>query len=165
MYTYDSLETFWKRFSKVSLDKLALEKERSILQSENMQLKMLLKQYLDGISVNDEIMSQTNPLMILSSRRVLEYVFIRMIHHENSILSFLEINLQENSYLTLDQPKSSLKHNMSKVLFEKFIRFFDKSIFSLFLSLSNGLFSFSIINFIPYYYYLCSLIIDRDRLV
>lgn len=72
MYTYDSLETFWKRFSKVSLDKLALEKERSILQSENMQLKMLLKQYLDGISVNDEIMSQTNPLMILSSRRVLE---------------------------------------------------------------------------------------------
>jgi hypothetical protein len=74
MYTYDSLETFWKRFSKVSLDKLALEKERSILQSENMQLKMLLKQYLDGISVNDEIMSQTNPLMILSSRRVLEYV-------------------------------------------------------------------------------------------
>ncbi|CAF2996356.1 unnamed protein product [Rotaria socialis] len=72
MYTFDSLEMFWKRFSKVSLDKLTLEKERSILQSENMQLKMLLKQYLDGISVNDEIMSQTNPLMILSSRRVLE---------------------------------------------------------------------------------------------
>lgn len=74
MYTFDVLETFWKRFSKVSLDKLSLEKERSILQAENMQLKMLLKQYLDGISVNDEIMSQTNPLMILSSRRVLEYV-------------------------------------------------------------------------------------------
>ncbi|CAF1387386.1 unnamed protein product [Adineta ricciae] len=72
MYTYNSLETFWKRFGKVSLDKLALEKERSILHSENMQLKMLLKQYLDGISVNDEIMSQTNPLMIYSSRRVLE---------------------------------------------------------------------------------------------
>ncbi|CAM4790261.1 unnamed protein product [Rotaria magnacalcarata] len=53
MYTFDSLEMFWKRF-------------------KNMQLKMLLKQYLDGISVNDEIMSQTNPLMILSSRRVLE---------------------------------------------------------------------------------------------
>jgi hypothetical protein len=79
MYTYDSLETFWKRFGKVSLDKLALEKERSILQSENMQLKMLLKQYLDGISVNDEIMSQTNPLMIYSSRRVLEYVFFSLI--------------------------------------------------------------------------------------
>ncbi|CAF0989995.1 unnamed protein product [Didymodactylos carnosus] len=72
MYKYDSLETFWKRFSKVSLDKLTLEKERSILQSENMQLKLLLKQYLDGISVNDEIMSQTNPLMILTSRRILE---------------------------------------------------------------------------------------------
>ena len=74
MYSYEMLESFWKRFSKVALDKLVLEKERSILQAENMQLKMLLKQYLDGISVNDEIMSQTNPLMILSSRRVLEYV-------------------------------------------------------------------------------------------
>ncbi|CAF4339893.1 unnamed protein product, partial [Adineta steineri] len=42
MYTYDALDTFWKRFSKVSLDKLSLEKERRILQSENMQLKMLL---------------------------------------------------------------------------------------------------------------------------
>ena len=82
MYTYDSLETFWKRFSKVSLDKLALEKERSILQSENMQLKMLLKQYLDGISVNDEIMSQTNPLMILSSRRVLEYVLLSFFYQK-----------------------------------------------------------------------------------
>ena len=74
MFSYEMLESFWKRFSKVALDKLVLEKERSILQAENMQLKMLLKQYLDGISVNDEIMSQTNPLMILSSRRVLEYV-------------------------------------------------------------------------------------------
>ena len=70
MYSYEMLESFWKRFSKVALDKLVLEKERSVLQAENMQLK----QYLDGISVNDEIMSQTNPLMILSSRRVLEYV-------------------------------------------------------------------------------------------
>lgn len=74
MYSYEMIESFWKRLSKVALDKLVLEKERSILQTENMQLKMLLKQYLDGISVNDEIMSQTNPLMILSSRRVLEYV-------------------------------------------------------------------------------------------
>jgi hypothetical protein len=88
MYTYDALETFWKRFSKVSLDKLSLEKERSILQSENMQLKMLLKQYLDGISVNDEIMSQTNPLMILSSRRVLEY---EIVYFQKEILSFIRL--------------------------------------------------------------------------
>ena len=99
MYTYDSLETFWKRFSKVSLDKLSLEKERSILQSENMQLKMLLKQYLDGISVNDEIMSQTNPLMILSSRRVLEYVALSFKSKEfNSCLFFsVGVSLQEDS--------------------------------------------------------------------
>jgi hypothetical protein len=93
MYTYDALETFWKRFSKVSLDKLALEKERSILQSENMQLKMLLKQYLDGISVNDEIMSQTNPLMILSSRRVLEYVVFNL---KKSCIFFINLNRNQS---------------------------------------------------------------------
>jgi hypothetical protein len=111
MYTYDSLETFWKRFSKVSLDKLSLEKERSILQSENMQLKMLLKQYLDGISVNDEIMSQTNPLMILSSRRVLEYEFLFK-KYIYIYIFHLEINLLENSYQILDQLKLLSKHNM-----------------------------------------------------
>jgi hypothetical protein len=112
MYTYDALETFWKRFSKVSLDKLSLEKERSILQSENMQLKMLLKQYLDGISVNDEIMSQTNPLMILSSRRVLEYAVFYFKKKYLVLFVYIEINLRENSYQIIDQLKWLSKHNM-----------------------------------------------------
>ena len=104
MYTYDILETFWKRFSKVSLDKLALEKERSILQSENMQLKMLLKQYLDGISVNDEIMSQTNPLMILSSRRVLEYVFSVFIKQKKRFLFNLNRSQSAGKQLSTARP-------------------------------------------------------------
>lgn len=35
---------------------------------ENTQLRTLLKQYLDGISVNDEILSQVNPLFIVNQR-------------------------------------------------------------------------------------------------
>lgn len=65
---YASLENFWKRYNKVLLDKLALDKENSALLGENNQLRSVLKQYLDGISVNEEILSQTNPLFIVNNK-------------------------------------------------------------------------------------------------
>lgn len=68
MHEYAPLENFWKRMNKVLLDKLALDKEMSTLQLENQQLRSVLKQYLDGISVNDEILSQTNPLFVVNNR-------------------------------------------------------------------------------------------------
>lgn len=68
MHEYGSLENFWKRFNKVFLDKLALDKEKMGLVQENQQLRTLLKQYLDGISVNDEIISQVNPLFIVNNK-------------------------------------------------------------------------------------------------
>ncbi|OWF42683.1 coiled-coil domain-containing protein 65-like [Mizuhopecten yessoensis] len=68
MHEYTSLENFWKRFNKVMLDKLALDKEKQGLVQENQQLRTLLKQYLDGISVNDEILSQVNPLFIVNNK-------------------------------------------------------------------------------------------------
>lgn len=68
MHEYSSLENFWKRFNKVFLDKLALDKEKMGLVQENQQLRTLLKQYLDGISVNDEIISQVNPLFIVNNK-------------------------------------------------------------------------------------------------
>ncbi|XP_061198253.1 dynein regulatory complex subunit 2-like [Saccostrea echinata] len=68
MHEYSALENFWKRYNKVSLDKLALDKEKQGLMVENQQLRTLLKQYLDGISVNDEILSQVNPLFIVNNK-------------------------------------------------------------------------------------------------
>ncbi|VDI16575.1 Hypothetical predicted protein [Mytilus galloprovincialis] len=68
MHEYSSMENFWKRFNKVFLDKLALDKEKMGLVQENQQLRTLLKQYLDGISVNDEIISQVNPLFIVNNK-------------------------------------------------------------------------------------------------
>ena len=76
---------------QVLLDKHALEKERQTLDSENQKLRALLKQYLDGqlatclacvplmvhcvshplsagISVSDEVLSHTNPLLVVSSK-------------------------------------------------------------------------------------------------
>lgn len=68
MKDYLSLENFWKRYNKVLLDKVSLDKEKQMLSTENAQLRLLLKQYLDGISVNDEVLSNANPLFIINNR-------------------------------------------------------------------------------------------------
>ncbi|KAJ3183720.1 Dynein regulatory complex subunit 2 [Gaertneriomyces sp. JEL0708] len=65
---FAAMEQFHKRFNKVSLDRLALEKQRTHLQEENSHLKLLLKQYLDGISVNEEVLEQANPLVVINGR-------------------------------------------------------------------------------------------------
>jgi hypothetical protein len=64
---YTEMDNFWKRYNKVLLDNKAVEREKKALEDENQKLRILLKQYLDGISVSDEIMSQKNPLVIVSS--------------------------------------------------------------------------------------------------
>ncbi|KAJ8043948.1 Dynein regulatory complex subunit 2 [Holothuria leucospilota] len=68
MHEYSSLENFWKRYNKVLLDKVALDKEKSTLLDENQRLRTVLKQYLDGISVNDEILSNVNPLFVVNQQ-------------------------------------------------------------------------------------------------
>eukprot|EP00003_Mantamonas_plastica_P006285 TRINITY_DN15109_c0_g2_i2.p1 TRINITY_DN15109_c0_g2~~TRINITY_DN15109_c0_g2_i2.p1 ORF type:complete len:442 (-),score=177.50 TRINITY_DN15109_c0_g2_i2:16-1341(-) len=62
------LDSFYKRFNKVLLDKLALEREHGKLQQENEDLKTLLKQYLEGVSVTEGVMERPNPLLIVNRR-------------------------------------------------------------------------------------------------
>ena len=47
------LNNFFKRHNKVLLDKLAIHKQKEALEKDNQMLKSVLKQYLDGISLND----------------------------------------------------------------------------------------------------------------
>lgn len=54
------LERFWVRYNRVVLDSAAISQERFHLQNENAKLRQLLKQYLDGISVNQEVMTNPN---------------------------------------------------------------------------------------------------------
>ncbi|CAD5121586.1 DgyrCDS10084 [Dimorphilus gyrociliatus] len=65
---YLPLEGFWKRYNKSLLDKCALDREKADLSLENQQLRTLLKSYLDGISVNDEILSNVNPLFVVNHK-------------------------------------------------------------------------------------------------
>ncbi|XP_051701366.2 dynein regulatory complex subunit 2 isoform X3 [Oryctolagus cuniculus] len=66
MADYVGMENFWKRYNKVKLEKLSLLQRRTRLLEINGKLREMLKQYLDGISVSDEILSQLNPLFIVN---------------------------------------------------------------------------------------------------
>jgi len=62
------LDSFYKRYNKVLLDKMAIEKQKATLEKENMFFKSLLKQYLDGVSVNDDVINANNPLLVINSK-------------------------------------------------------------------------------------------------
>ncbi|EGR31088.1 hypothetical protein IMG5_118130 [Ichthyophthirius multifiliis] len=71
---YKYLDNFFKRFNKVLLDKIAIQSQKVQLYKNNQTLKYLLKQYLDGISVNDDVIkNQYNPLFIVNNKFSLQY--------------------------------------------------------------------------------------------
>mmetsp|Transcript_95737 Transcript_95737/g.166307 ORF Transcript_95737/g.166307 Transcript_95737/m.166307 type:complete len:491 (+) Transcript_95737:119-1591(+) len=76
-WTY--LDNFFKRFNKVKLDHLAIEQEKQRLQRENVQLRSILKQFLDGVSVNEDVLSQPNPLLVVNGRVNLNHVPVKRI--------------------------------------------------------------------------------------
>eukprot|EP00928_Gymnodinium_smaydae_P032273 TRINITY_DN2341_c1_g1_i1.p1 TRINITY_DN2341_c1_g1~~TRINITY_DN2341_c1_g1_i1.p1 ORF type:complete len:490 (+),score=151.92 TRINITY_DN2341_c1_g1_i1:166-1635(+) len=76
-WTY--LDNFFKRFNKVKLDHLAIEQEGRRLQKENVQLRSILKQFLDGVSVNEDVLSQPNPLLVVNGKVNLNHVPVKRI--------------------------------------------------------------------------------------
>ncbi|KAF0977009.1 hypothetical protein FDP41_003662 [Naegleria fowleri] len=62
---WQQLDRFYKRFNKVLLDNLALEQEKEHLVDQNKKLRDMLKQYLDGITVNEDVLNSRNPLLIV----------------------------------------------------------------------------------------------------
>lgn len=65
---WEYLDLFWKRYNKVLLDDLAIKRERDRYANENRELQAILKQYLDGVSVNDTVMNHSNPLLVVNGR-------------------------------------------------------------------------------------------------
>jgi dynein regulatory complex subunit 2 len=70
---WNYLDVFFKRYNKVLLDKYAISKEESRLQQENSDLRNILKQYLDGISVNADVINEPNPLFVLNNRTNIQH--------------------------------------------------------------------------------------------
>lgn len=65
MQDHSALEHFWQRYSKAQLECLCLERERAELSQENRRLRLLLRQYLDGISIDGELHLQQRPLLVV----------------------------------------------------------------------------------------------------
>ena len=65
---FQNLDQFYKRFNKVLLDQLAIEKQKATLEKENAFFKDLMKQYLDGVSVNDDVINNANPLLVVNNK-------------------------------------------------------------------------------------------------
>jgi hypothetical protein len=69
---YEYLNRFFQRFNKVFLDQAAIERERGRLDQENEDLRTILKQYLDGISINEDVVNNpANPLIVVNNKLML----------------------------------------------------------------------------------------------
>ena len=68
MEEWDYLNHFFKRYNKVLLDVMGIERERERLRNENGDLRSILKQYLDGISVNEDVIAAPNPLLVVNHK-------------------------------------------------------------------------------------------------
>jgi hypothetical protein len=64
---WEMLQRFYKKYNKVLLDKTALQQEKIHLVAQNTQLRQMLKEYLDGISVNEDVLNNKNPLIMVES--------------------------------------------------------------------------------------------------
>jgi hypothetical protein len=66
----DALELFWRRFNKVLLDKLALERRRADAAAENARLRAALQQCVEGVTISDGtfLAPGGNPLLAINGR-------------------------------------------------------------------------------------------------
>merc|ERR550514_672503 len=80
------LDTFFKRYNKVKLDSLAIDKERQRLEKENVQLRSILKQFLDGVSVNEDVLSQPNPLLVVNGKVNLNHIPVKRAHEKKVVI-------------------------------------------------------------------------------
>jgi hypothetical protein len=62
------LTHFTTLLSKAVVDNMDLESECKQLTSEEVDLKAILKQYIEGISVRDDTMGTENPLLVINDR-------------------------------------------------------------------------------------------------
>ena len=65
---WNYLDNFFKRYNKLLLDVNGIERERERLRHENGDLRSILKQYLDGISVNEDVINNHNPLLVVNHK-------------------------------------------------------------------------------------------------
>lgn len=70
----ERLKNFHKKYNKILLQTISIEKERDRLSTENAQLEDLISQFMSGMEVNDDILAGENPLFVVNGRANLNHV-------------------------------------------------------------------------------------------
>eukprot|EP01034_Spumella_vulgaris_P033781 gene33781-41672_t len=69
----DRLTNFNRKFNRILLDNLAIQKEKERLSLENAQLQDLIAQYISGTQIGDDTLSSDNPLFVINGRANLNF--------------------------------------------------------------------------------------------
>jgi hypothetical protein len=62
----DLFDNFYRRFNKVLLEKLALQREKETLLQHNQRLKGMMRKYMGGMGVSPELQDRPNTLFIVN---------------------------------------------------------------------------------------------------
>ncbi|XP_064161483.1 dynein regulatory complex subunit 2-like isoform X1 [Anguilla rostrata] len=60
------LESFWHRYNAALKEHLCLQQEQARMTEQNRHLRTQLRNFLDGVSVCDDVLRHSNPLLIIS---------------------------------------------------------------------------------------------------
>ena len=64
----DTTHHFWNKYNTAKLDVLVLERDVRRLKTGEEELRTKLKLYRDGITVNDDVMKDRNPLFVINGK-------------------------------------------------------------------------------------------------
>jgi hypothetical protein len=62
----DLFDRFYRRFNKILLEKLALQRQKELLLQHNTRLKNMMKKYMGGMGVSQDLQEKPNTLFILN---------------------------------------------------------------------------------------------------
>lgn len=62
----DLFDKFYRRFNKVLLDKMSLQREKAALAEHNHRLKLMVKRYMGGTGITTDLMERPNTLFIVN---------------------------------------------------------------------------------------------------
>jgi dynein regulatory complex subunit 2 len=70
----DRLANFYRKYNNVMMDTIAIQKEKDRLELENNQLEDLVRQFIQGTKLDEEVLKSANPLFVVNGRANLNHV-------------------------------------------------------------------------------------------
>ncbi|OHT14822.1 hypothetical protein TRFO_14757 [Tritrichomonas foetus] len=84
----DLFDKFYRRYNKVLLDKLSLQREKAALMDHNQKLKTMVRKYMSGTAIAKDLMDNPNTLFIVNQE-----TNAPMRHVDQEVIPVIEANL------------------------------------------------------------------------